>query len=144
MIKVSLTLLVVLVSDHALKFLLHRVLGPDGLPLGSIGSVRIVAGQLWLRRIGEHVSAVMIWTFWVLAAVALVIVGTCAPFSAVFVGLLLGGSLSNGLESSLRGSVSDYVCIRFWPSFNLADMALAAGAIGILTEFLIAVRETMS
>ena len=62
----------------------------------------------------------------------------------MFVGLLLGGSLSNALESSLRGTVSDYVCLRFWPAFNLADLALAAGAIGILAELLMAVRGTAS
>ena len=40
--------------------------------------------------------------------------------------------------------VSDYVCLRFWPAFNLADLALTAGAIGILTELLIALRGTVS
>ena len=144
MIALSLTLLVVLVSDQALKFLLRRVMGSDALPLGPFGSVRMVAGQLWVRRLGGHSSGVMMWTFWVAAAVALVIVSSWIPSSRVFVGLLLGGSLSNAVESSLRGTVSDYVCLRFWPAFNLADLALAAGAIGILAELLIAVRGTAS
>ena len=37
--------------------------------------------------------------------------------------------------------VSDYVCLRFWPAFNLADLALAAGAIGTLILLLFAVRN---
>ena len=57
---------------------------------------------------------------------------TGSLFFGVFVGLLLGGSLSNAVESSMRGSITDYICLRFWPAFNLADLALAAGAIGIL------------
>jgi lipoprotein signal peptidase len=96
-----------------------------------------------MRRLGGHSGGVM-WSFWVAAAVALVIVSTWTPSSPVFVGLLLGGSLSHAVESSLRGTVSDYVCLRFWPAFNLADLALAAGAIGTLTELLIAVRGTAS
>jgi signal peptidase II len=144
MTALFLTLLVVLVSDQALKFLLRRVMGSDALPLGPFGSVRMAEGQLWMRRLGGHSSGVIIWTFWVAAAVASVFVSTWIPASQVFVGLLLGGSLSNAVESSLRGTVSDYVCLRFWPAFNLADLALAAGAVGTLTELLIAVRGTAS
>jgi signal peptidase II len=80
------------------------------------------------------------WTSWVAAAAALVIASNWIPSSAVFVGLLLGGSLSNAVENARRGSVSDYVCLRFWPAFNLADLALAAGAIGTFAELLIAMR----
>jgi signal peptidase II len=144
MIALSLTMLVVLVSDQALKLLLRRARGFDALPLGPFGSVRMVAGQLWVRRLGGHASSLMMSTLWVAAAAALVIVSSWTPSSRVFQGLLLGGSLSNALESSLRGTVSDYVCLRFWPPFNLADLALTTGALGIFTELLIALRGTAS
>jgi len=134
MIALSLTLLVVLVSDQGLKSVVRRVIVSDALPLGPIGSVRMVPGQLWVRRVGGPSRGLMMWTFWIVAAVALVMVSTWIPSSQIFVGLLLGGSLSNAVESSLRGTVSDYVCLRFWPAFNFADLALAAGAIGTLSE----------
>jgi signal peptidase II len=137
------TLLVVLVSDQALKLLLRRRMGDDALALGPFGSVRMVAGRLWLLRIGGP-SRGVIWCFWVAAAAASAIVSAWAPSFGVFAGLLLGGSLSNVLESSVRGTVSDYVCLRFWPAFNLADLALAAGAIGSLITLLIAVRGKAS
>ena len=73
-----------------------------------------------------------IWCLWLAAAVPLVIASTLLPASAAFVGLLLGGSLSHAVESSLRGSITDYVCLHFWPAFNLADLALVAGAIGTI------------
>jgi lipoprotein signal peptidase len=134
------TLLVVLVSDQALKLLLRRRIGSDALAIGPFGSVRMVAGRLWLWRVGGQCSGVEIWCFWLAAAVPLVIVSALLPSSAAFVGLLLGGSLSHAVESSLRGSITDYICLRFWPAFNLADLALTAGAIGIIAELLIVTR----
>jgi lipoprotein signal peptidase len=79
----------------------------------------------------------------VVAAVPFVLVSAAIPSSTIFVGLLLGGSLSHAVEASLRGAVSDYVCLRFWPAFNLADVALAAGAIGALFNLLMVVRRTV-
>jgi lipoprotein signal peptidase len=132
-----LTVVTVIVGDQTVKFLVRRRMGPNELAFGRFGSLRMVEGQLWLRHLGATASGVTIWTFWVVAAVVLVTVGAWIPSSWVFVGLLLGGSLSNTLESSLRGTVSDFVCLRFWPPFNLADLALTAGAIGTLKELLI-------
>src|SRR6266545_972709 len=112
-----LTLLAVPLIDLAVKALLGRVLGS---------------------------RAAALWTLWALSAGTLVVVSAWIPSSRPFVGLLLGGSLSNALESSLRGRVSDYVCLRFWPAFNLADVALTAGVIGVVAELLIAAQGTLS
>jgi len=142
-IALSLILLAVLVSDQFLKFVLRRRMGREALALGRLGSVRMVSGQLWLRHLGAR-SGATIWAVWILAAVALVVVGTWIPSSWVFVGLLLGGSLSNVVESSMRGTVSDYVCLGFWPTFNLADLALTVGAIGTVLKILTVGHEMAS
>jgi len=135
------TLVVVLVSDQALKLLLRRLMGSVVLALGPLGSVRVVAGRLWLRRSGRQFSGVQIWCFWLAAAVPLVIVSTTLlPASGAFVGLLLGGSLSHAAEGSLRGGIIDYICLPFWPAFNLADLALTVGAIGMIGEVLMLTR----
>ena len=73
---------------------------------------------------------------WAVAAGALVVASAWMPSAGVFVGLLLGGSVSNAMEGSLRGSVTDYVCLRLWPAFNFADVALTVGAIGITIDLL--------
>jgi hypothetical protein len=64
MSTLCLALLVVLVSDQALKLLLRRRMGSDGLALGPFGSVRVVAGRLWLRRLGGPSSGAEIWCLW--------------------------------------------------------------------------------
>ncbi len=139
-----LTLLAVPLIDLAVKALLGRVLGSRAVALGTLGSVRIVAARTWLAHVGGRSSPAALWTLWALSAGTLVVVSAWIPSSRPFVGLLLGGSLSNALESSLRGRVSDYVCLRFWPAFNLADVALTAGVIGVVAELLIAAQGTLS
>jgi signal peptidase II len=140
MIALSVTLLTVVVSDQVLKLLLRNIMGANAVSMGAFGSVQMVEGHLWLRRLGGASSRATIAGCWLAAAVALVVAGAWISASPEYLGLLLGGSLSNVMESSQRGTVSDYVCLRFWPAFNLADLALAVGAIGTLVELLITLR----
>lgn len=48
------------------------------------------------------------------------------------VGLLLGGALSNLLDRALFGGVRDFIDVRVWPVFNLADTALTIGVLALL------------
>jgi signal peptidase II len=135
MMTISLAMLGALIADQVSKPLLRRVMGSAAIALGPFGQIRIVEGRLWLRRLNHAPNDRMVWALWAATAIALVIAGKwLIPSAAIFVGLLLGGSASNAIEHSQRGSVSDYVCLRYWPAFNLADAAVAAGAIGILVE----------
>jgi hypothetical protein len=139
MIAISLAFLGVIVSDQTLKLVLRRYMGTAVASLGPFGQIRIVGGRLWARRVCGPSRRFAIWSLWTAAAVALVPASRWIPSSAPFVGLVLGGSLSNALENTRRGSVSDYVCLRFWPAFNLADLALVVGAIGTLAQLLIVI-----
>lgn len=131
--QLALTAVAVLAIDQGAKLLVH--MGQfEIVRLGPFGSLRMVTGRLWFRRSTEHTSKVL-W-LWAIPAGTLVLATAALPSSHVFVGLLLGGSLSNVIESSLRGSVTDFVCLRFWPAFNVADVALTAGALGIGFELL--------
>lgn len=55
--------------------------------------------------------------------------------AAMATGLLLGGALGNLADRMfrspglLRGAVVDFVDLRFWPVFNVADMAITCGCI---------------
>ena len=133
----ALTTIAVVVVDQALKLLLRR--GEfQTVRLGPYASLGVVEGRLWVDRFGGH-SPKVSW-LWAFSAAGLVVASVLMPASGIFVGLMLGGSLSNAVEVSRRGSVTDYVCIRFWPAFNLADVALTVGAIGIAAELLRAIN----
>jgi lipoprotein signal peptidase len=104
--------------------------------LGPIGTVRVVQAQIWLMRLSGRWTPAMIWVLWISAASALTIVCVLVPPLAWPSGLVLGGSLSHAVEISRRGLVCDYVCLRLWPAFDLADLALTLGVAGILVELL--------
>jgi lipoprotein signal peptidase len=70
------------------------------------------------------------WGVWCLGAIAVTALTAVIPSSGWFAGLLLGGSFSHQIESARRGWICDYVCLRSWPAFNLADVALVIGAVG--------------
>ena len=143
MTALSTTLLAVFLSDQAIKLLLRRRLGNRAIALGAFGNVRTVTGRLWMRRLGPRCSGAAIWCVWLAAAIALVIGSLWVPSSGAFAGLLLGGSLSHAVESSLSGGIADYICLKFWPAFDLADVAMTAGAVGTVGTLLIATCATV-
>jgi signal peptidase II len=124
-------LLLIPVLDQALKFFVLFRLGSRSVPIGPIGKLQVVQTQIWMARMPRALSLVALWTVWILAACALIVFSSLAPSCGWFAGLLVGGSLSHGIESSSRGWICDYVCLRFWPAFNIADVAITVGACGL-------------
>ncbi len=134
----------VVIADQTIKLMLRRFLGSHALAFEPFGSVRVVAGRIWLGRLAHQCTGLKMWSVWLAAAIALVFCSVVANFNTLFVGLLIGSSLSHAAESSLRGSITDYICLRNWVAFNLADLTLAAGAMGIMGDLLLIVRQTLS
>ncbi|MFH1181426.1 MAG: signal peptidase II [Candidatus Woesearchaeota archaeon] len=42
-------------------------------------------------------------------------------------GLIMGGAIGNLVDRLAYGGVIDFIDLKFWPSFNLADSALVIG-----------------
>jgi len=51
---------------------------------------------------------------------------------AVFV---ISGALSNIIDRSIYSGVVDYINLKFWPSFNFADLLIVVGCLVLLSEF---------
>jgi hypothetical protein len=132
-------LVLVPLLDQAVKLLVRHGLGRGTVSLGPLGEVRMVQADIWIARAPRRLNPAAMWIVWIAAAATVVILGARLPWSGWCSGLLLGGSLSHAVETSLRGAVCDYVRLRFWPAFNLADVALAAGACGMLVELVVAI-----
>ena len=123
--------------DQACKAVVRAVLGDRTLSLGVFGSLRIVESGIWLRRglrMRRDQSRLVMWRALVGGASGALVASALVPVVAPWFGLALGGAISHALETAWRGSVCDYVCPSFWPAFNLADVALAVGATGVLLQ----------
>lgn len=141
MIALAAGLLLVPLLDQALKFLVLRGLASAAVPLGPFGRLEVVRSRVWLARSGLCPKLAAVWSVWLLAAGSLALLSSALPSCRWFVGALLGGSLSHALETSLRGCIIDYMRLRFWPAFNLADVAITVGALGVLTQIVITTKE---
>jgi signal peptidase II len=67
--------------------------------------------------------------------------GARHPVLPVALGLVIGGSLSNLLDRVRLGYVTDFLDLRYWPSFNLADSFIVIGVGILLTALLSSERE---
>jgi signal peptidase II len=128
-----LALVVVPAIDQVIKAIARRALGGRTIRWRMLGELRLVESPMWMQRAVRPTQTV-VWVVWSAAALFLVLSGCFASSFDWAAGLLLGGALSHAIETTVRGTVSDYVCLRFWPAFNLADVALTVGTVGLVVN----------
>jgi len=62
------------------------------------------------------------------------------PLTAVAIGLIIGGAIGNAIDRIAYGAVADFYSLHAfgfeWYVFNIADVAIVAGVIGLLYDSL--------
>jgi signal peptidase II len=66
--------------------------------------------------------------------------GSRHPILPVALGLVIGGSVSNLVDRVRLGHVTDFLDLRFWPAFNLADSFIVVGVAVLLLALVLADR----
>jgi signal peptidase II len=66
--------------------------------------------------------------------------GARHPVLPVGLGLVIGGSVSNLVDRVRLGYVTDFIDLRYWPAFNLADSFIVVGVVILLGTLLNAER----
>ena len=130
-----------LVADQATKLVVEA-----RLPLGI--SVPVIPGLLAFTHVhnpGIAFSLLEGISLIVPAAIALTLVlllfynkarWSRRPVTQAALALLGGGALGNLIDRLRVGAVVDFIDVHIWPVFNLADVAVTAGA-GLLILLLI-------
>jgi signal peptidase II len=63
-----------------------------------------------------------------------------SPLAAAAIGLIIGGAIGNAIDRILYGAVADFFSLHAfgyqWYVFNIADMAIVAGVVGLLYDSL--------
>lgn len=137
------TAALILVIDQITKYLVVQVMN-----LKQVGAINVLDPYLNLRMAwNEGINfGIPLGSRWVLISIAVVICGWVilwmyreAPGRAALIaaGLIVGGAVGNVIDRIVYGAVADFLnmtCCGFenpW-SFNVADISIFAGAIGLL------------
>ena len=87
-----------------------------------------------VRELAREAVALMLFSAAVSVAIVLNARKVGKTSTGVALGLILGGALGNLIDRisggiGLDGPVTDFIDMRWWPVFNLADSAIVIGAI---------------
>jgi len=69
--------------------------------------------------------------------------GSRHPVLPVALGLVIGGSVSNLIDRVRLGHVTDFLDLRYWPAFNLADSFIVVGVTALLLALVISDRNSV-
>ena len=96
----------------------------------------------------SYAGQIMLAGFGLLATIALWIWlarGASNRLLAVSLGLIMGGAIGNAIDRLALGGVADFFSLHafgfYWYVFNVADVAIVAGVIGLLYDSLSASRK---
>lgn len=122
----------VLAIDQASKYLVVRNTPATGAPVTS-GLIRIRPVSNRYGWIGAFRNRPTLIIFWALTAGCMALLAVMEPTSGrdvqAALGTAFGGVTGNTIDRLWRGGVVDFVDLRIWPVFNLADIAITAGVI---------------
>jgi signal peptidase II len=126
--------LILALDQGTKKLALRRVQRGPGSPTGSGSGPRIRAvsnTRIGFGLIRDRRALVLLWSFAVLGTILLMqqtaFFRGLAP--QIGLGVALGGATSNLLDRLRRGAVIDFIDLRLWPVFNLADVAIVCGVV---------------
>jgi signal peptidase II len=130
----------VFVLDRVSKYLVVTSIPPD-TERGPI------AGVLWIQHLQNSCAAfslcgpsqVIFLVVSLVVAVAIVfyeLQAEGAGWNHAVLGLVLGGVLGNGYDRLLYGSVTDFLALHWWPTFNVADSAITIGVVALALGYL--------
>ena len=112
-----------------------------------------VVGPFWIHHVvnsgiafGLFSSATPVVIVLTAVAIAWMLVffarsGARHPVLPAALGLLIGGSISNLVDRVRLGHVTDFLDLRYWPAFNLADSCIVVGVAILLAALVAADRD---
>jgi signal peptidase II len=123
-------------ADQLTKVLVTRRLGL-GEEADVIGPLSIHHVQNTGIAFGLFPSATLLVTAFTALAVVWMLYffarsGSRHALLPVALGFLIGGSASNLLDRLRLGHVTDFLDVRYWPAFNLADSFIVVGVVILL------------
>jgi len=135
-----------LAADQITKHVVANALGPDESVqlVGPFSVEHVHNSGIAFGLFASRTSAVVVLTTLAVGAM-LVFFGRSARrhrLVPVALGFVLGGSLSNLIDRARLGYVTDFLHVRYWPAFNLADSFIVVGVALLFLSFIAADRAS--
>lgn len=128
----------VIALDHLSKWIVTSALAPGReWPQGGLVAIHYTEN----RGAAFSLLPQFQWVFLVAAVlVSVYILGWgyrigATPYRQIVLGAILGGAISNALDRFTQGYVVDFIDLRRWPVFNLADCAIVIGVVLAIFTF---------
>jgi signal peptidase II len=125
----------VLMIDQATKWFVVRSLA-EGQFLGKAWPRirRITNARGSVRLVERRTTLLALWSVTLLAIMLLSLftLHSHHPLAQISLGVACGGATSNVCDRLWRKGVIDFLDFRFWPVFNLADVAIVVGGCSAL------------
>ncbi len=140
-VVMALIALAVIVADQIVKMIIRATIGPgeivDVIP--GLDLVHATNTGIAFSLFSGSTGVVAVLTSVAIAVIALVLVTYAGQHRLVAIGggLLLGGSIGNLIDRVTRHGVTDFIAIGPWPPFNVADIAVTAGAIVLVVAIVL-------
>jgi signal peptidase II len=115
-------------SEHVVGPLSIHHVENSGIAFGLFSSATAIVTVI--------TGAAVVWMFVYFARS-----GARHPVLPAALGLLIGGSLSNLVDRIRLGHVTDFIDLRWWPAFNLADSFIVVGVAILLAAMVAADRS---
>ena len=96
----------------------------------AIVIARSTGGYLRHRKADKLTPLAILWLGELFLLGLLVEVGPLADkaWAPIALGAALGGAASNLIDRVRRGGIVDFIDVKIWPVFNIADAAIVIGA----------------
>lgn len=86
---------------------------------------------------GINMAPPLFWFIWaiIMAGLLFILLAGKSGRAELLLALILAGAVSNMIDRVFPGCVIDFINLGFWPVFNLADIFISLGALGLLARF---------
>ncbi|HEX9988339.1 MAG TPA: signal peptidase II [Chloroflexia bacterium] len=125
-------LVLVASADQFSKWLVTSRCIDRDLPSRKAVPVRIRLVTNRKLPIGSAQNKHVLLALWIVLVLSIIIIAQFGPLfrsamAQVGLGIALGGSMGNLCDILWRKGVVDFIDLRIWPLFNLADASIVAG-----------------
>ena len=133
--RAALVAAAVIALDQVLKALVR-----GGVEVGEVRDLVAFVDLVHVRNRGVAFSALEDQTALVVVVIAVAMAGllwyfarhAARPLMWLPTGLLVGGAVGNLVDRIRLGAVTDFLKLPNWPAFNVADIAITVGVVGLL------------